>query len=458
MMNSITLKNFRCFREEQTARLAPLTLLVGENSTGKTSFLATIRAVLEISVGFRVPDFKESPYDLGSFDDIAHHRGGSSGHVGTFDIGFDAVSRVEENEVSYDRHFHFEATFGKKGTSPFPIRRHFAMGDIWFEEHFEAGLPYNLRVGTHSGVWERQIPDSVSVWFGRHNDYAPPIIFLLRVSLSENDRGEDTNFRPLYGAPDLKPEEMEQIRSLAFEVSHFERQLFASAPVRSKPRRTYDPSRPTPDPEGDYIPMFLADLFFQDKQSWGALEKRLQDFGSASGLFDEISIKPLGKRGSEPFQVQIRKFGGNLKGPQHNLIDVGYGVSQALPVITELLQSDEPRVFLLQQPEVHLHPRAQAAMGSLFCQVASPERQLVVETHSDHLLDRVRMDIRDGAGALNPEDVSILFFERKNLDVRIHSLRLDEEGNILHAPESYRRFFMEEVSRSLWKQRRVGAP
>ena len=75
-MDSITLKNFRCFREKQTARLAPLTLLVGENSTGKTSFLAVIRILSDMAYSFRNPDFKEDPYDLGSFDEIAHHRGG----------------------------------------------------------------------------------------------------------------------------------------------------------------------------------------------------------------------------------------------------------------------------------------------------------------------------------------------------------------------------------------------
>ena len=132
-----------------------------------------------------------------------------------------------------------------------------------------------------------------------------------------------------------------------------------------------------------------------------------------------------------------------------NLIDVGYGVSQVLPVITELFRDDATPMFLLQQPEVHLHPSAQAALGSLFCQVAGNRRQLVIETHSDHLLDRVRMDVRDGKGKLKPDDVSILFFERGNLDVRIHSLRLDEEGNVLGAPRSYRRFFMEETRRSL---------
>ena len=202
--------------------------------------------------------------------------------------------------------------------------------------------------------------------------------------------------------------------------------------------------------------MYLADVYSRDKQTWRDLRNLLEGFGKASGLFDEISIKRLGNRDSGPFQVQIRKSGDGLKGsqrrlkgPQRNLIDVGYGVSQVLPVITELLREDAPGMFLLQQPEVHLHPSAQAALGSLFCGVAGPDRQLVIETHSDHLMDRVRMNVRDKSADLKPEDVSILFFERDALDVNIHSLRIDEDGNIRDAPDSYRRFFMEETAMSL---------
>ena len=73
----------------------------------------------------------------------------------------------------------------------------------------------------------------------------------------------------------------------------------------------------------------------------------------------------------------------------------------------------------------------------------------MIETHSDHLLDRVRMDVRDRKTKLNPEDVSILYFERDGLDVKIYSIRIDEQGNIIDAPSSYRRFFMEETARSL---------
>ena len=206
-------------------------------------------------------------------------------------------------------------------------------------------------------------------------------------------------------------------------------------------------------------------MFFQDKRQWNSLKQKLEKFGQESGLFDEVSIKPFGRKASEPFQVQIRKFGSRVKGPQRNLIDVGYGVSQVLPVVTELLRGDyfmellrgpPPSIFLLQQPEVHLHPSAQAALGSLFCQIAKPDRQLVIETHSDHLLDRVRMDVRDGTTPLGPEDVSILFFERKDLDVCIHSLRIDEEGNIEGAPDGYRNFFLAETARSLWKRQSIG--
>ncbi len=230
-------------------------------------------------------------------------------------------------------------------------------------------------------------------------------------------------------------------------------QWFSGAAVRSEPRRTYDPSHELQDPEGEYIPMFLSRVSRRDERTWNSLKASLEAFGRESGLFDEISIKTLGSKAGGPFQIQIRKFGKSAKGPGRNIIDVGYGVSQVLPVVTELLRPKGPKTFLLQQPEVHLHPSAQAALGSLFCDVASGNRQLLVETHSDHLIDRIRMDVRDRKNGLKPEDVSILYFERRNLSVKIHSLGWDENGNLLakagRIPDGYREFFRLETARSL---------
>ena len=456
-MDEITLKNFRCFREEQTARLAPLTLLVGENSTGKTSFMAMIRALWDVAYRRTDPDFKEEPYDLGSFDEIAHHRGGRGGRADTFEAGF--AARLRETQagltfkVSTDRPYRFDVQFGRDGTAPVPVSRRFSCDDDWVEEDFTYDeWPPLIRLGTPNGSWVKEIyldPDYETSPFGVDPD-----------SLDDRQSSEPPTEEDW--------ERLKQLSRIFDKVREFGRHKprpYASAPVRSKPQRTYDPARPTRDPEGDYVPMYLAEVFFQNKRQWNALKQKLEKFGQESGLFDEISVRSFGRKASEPFQVQIRKFGSRVKGPQRNLIDVGYGVSQVLPIVTELLRGSSimelprsipPSIFLLQQPEVHLHPSAQAALGSFFCQVAEPDRQLVIETHSDHLLDRVRMDVRDGIAALKPDDVSILFFERKDLDVCIHSLRIDEEGNIEGAPDGYRNFFLEETARSLWKRQSVG--
>ena len=438
-MEELRLKNFRCFRDEQTARLAPLTLLVGENSTGKTSLMALIRALWDAAYVRAIPDFKESPYDLGSFFEIFHQRRTGSGAVGQVEAG---VLVQREPRCGEDgRPCRIDLTFVRKGTVAVPARWRLTRGDVWIEDRVEGGSSRSIHWGTAQGEW--------------HHD------LLARDPLVAGPRSEVPGAAVLGGLDPLPPggspgaqEARQHISELiAAFVGHgppeIEQRPFASAPVRSKPRRTYDPARPARDPEGENVPMYLSTAFFEDKESWEALKDDLEGFGREAGLFDEISVRPLGRRGSEPFQVHVRKYGPHAKGPMRNLIDVGYGVSQVLPILTELFRDNRTSMFLLQQPEVHLHPSAQAALGTLFGRIAAANRQLVVETHSDHLLDRVRMDVRDGTTNLTPDDVSILFFERGDLDVRIHSLRLDAEGNVLDAPPSYRRFFMEETRRSL---------
>ena len=145
--------------------------------------------------------------------------------------------------------------------------------------------------------------------------------------------------------------------------------------------------------------------------------------------------------------MEVRKWGKRRKGARRNLIDVGYGVSQVLPLLVDLLEPNGSSRLLLQQPEVHLHPSAQAQLGSLLCATAGAQCQLIVETHSDYTLDRILLDIRDKRSDLEPDDVSILYFERDDLSVTIHSIRIDDEGNLLDAPDGYRRFFRDELKR-----------
>jgi predicted ATPase len=221
--------------------------------------------------------------------------------------------------------------------------------------------------------------------------------------------------------------------------------LYASAPVRSEPSRTYNPEEAVSSPEGKHTPFVLAQMETYEPAAWNNMKSELESFGKQSGLFEKIDIRRFGRTGSGPFQIEINTVGG----ARTNIIDVGYGVSQALPLVVELLRAKKGSMFLFQQPEVHLHPSAQAELATFFSTVIREKRHTIVaETHSDYILDRIRMDIRDGRG-LKTDDVAILYFERRNNDVTLTEISIDALGNIVGAPASYRNFFLQEQLRSV---------
>ena len=116
-----------------------------------------------------------------------------------------------------------------------------------------------------------------------------------------------------------------------------------------------------------------------------------------------------------------------------------------LPIVVDLIAGVNNRFYLLQQPEIHLHPSAQTELGTFLTRFAhDTDNKVIIETHSDHLIDRIRMEVRDRYIGISHDDISILYFERDNLEVVIHELRLDDNGNITNAPRSYRTFFLSE--------------
>ena len=444
-MERITLQNYRCFGPgAQTARLAPLTLLVGPNGTGKTSFLALVRALWDVAFDNRVPDFREAPYDLGSFQDIIHQRGGQGKNADRFAAGFEFCPPMK----LFDGAARFDATFADLRAAPFPVVRHFTGAGFTFEiPRFGEEIPGEVkwRRGNDEGAIKLNVPQ---FWF--RNAELIPVQVLSFPAAAENSAVIVDG--TIEGASLLISNEFSFYREKATRP-------VASAPVQSRPLRTYDPVQLASDPYGASVPSYLASLYRSNPDEWQRLKIAMDSFGRESGLFDEIAVKSFGKSDGDPFQLQVRKSGKRRKGPWRNLIDAGYGVSQALPLIVELAKSPDnpsanlpgyrPPALLLQQPEVHLHPQAEAALGTLFASTAAAGRQIILETHSDYIIDRVRMDVRDGISDLKPEDVSILYFEPGDLEVKIHNIRLDHMGNVLDAPPGYRQFFMAEQRRSI---------
>ena len=439
-LREIRLRDFRCFGEPQTARLAPLTLLVGENSTGKTSFLAAVRAICDVAFRQREPDFREPPFDLGSFPEIVHTRGGREKAADAFEIGVKGLG-------AEPRPLDCSATF-RSGMAAAPClsEGQAADGSLWLKWWPKGNDGFAFKFGADDEIWANDglMMAGTHQWtLVRHSAHL----------LSEEDHSSYAGSNTGLTEPLLNHERELRFRSLISRFDSFfpaGSQPFASAPIHAIPRRTYDPTRLADDPWGADVPSRLASLQFQDKDKWTALKDKLDAFGRESGLFDDFSVKQLTEIEGGPFQLQVRKFGkSGRKGPKRNLVDVGFGISQVLPVLAALFRADGPPMFLLQQPELHLHPGAQAALGSLLCRTAEAGRQLLVETHSDYILDRIRLDVRDQRTKLKPEDVSILYFERGDGDVRIHHIRFDQDGNVRDTPPGYRQFFVDEVNRSI---------
>ena len=440
-MDALSLRNFRCFADVGPVPLRPLTLLVGENSTGKTSFLSAIRLAFDIAYPPPHPiDFNEEPFRLGAFRDIAHYRGGRSGRSQAFELEAEMRVRVKRRTLSA-RH---SVEFRQSGSHPVITRQSLDFADrhatVSFLDNGER-QSIELRAGDRTVNIESDVALRV-------NPETPLNWDLIGLAVENAQRRTmDSSSSPLRHVTSVA-DYVKLFPNLQLTPMWSPQEFTAPrptciAPIRMRPQRTYNPVTATPLPEGDHVPMVLAKTFFEDKSKWASLKNALDQFGQASGLFTSLSIKSLGRHESDPFQIRIR-----IAGPQANLVDVGYGVSQALPILVEVL-GNRSDLYLLQQPEVHMHPKAQAALGSFLATLAGAHgKQFVVETHSDYLIDRVRMDIRDGR-SIKPRDVSLLFFERQGPHVVIHPMRIDADGNLLDAPDTYRGFFLAEERRFL---------
>ena len=448
---ALILRDVRCFHDEQRGALRPVTLLVGENSTGKTTFLGcygVLQQVLSRPFIDDGLDFNEEPFPMGSFRDIVRSRRGPGGRIDEFELGL-AVEPARRGTPPYT----LRATFRERGSQPVVSSLRFDFNSASFLELLHSTDGTTFRIPNR--VVEARLPFEDAMFM---------MDMLTDISADREElRREFSDLQPvadylggLLSLQDATAGGRRRERPTLNIWPHLLPVLIPVAPLRSKPRRTYDPVRETASPEGEHVPMLMMRLSRTEKGDWTSLHDDLVAFGRGSGLFSDIKVKRHGKQMSDPFQLQVKV----RSGPNANIMDVGYGVSQSLPILVDVMATGEHdeggprnraaagRTFLLQQPEVHLHPRGQAALASLFVEASRKSgNRFLVETHSDYIIDRIRISVRKRL--LKPDDVSILYFEPKGAAVTIHNLTLDEDGNLQDAPAGYRDFFVKETDRLL---------
>jgi predicted ATPase len=457
MLTKLAFKNFKAWKDSGEIRLAPLTVLFGANSAGKSSItqlLLMLKQTTESSDRQRALHLgnAQSLVDLGTYDEVVHGQ-----------------------DVKQPLEFSFEWSLKDVWQGHDPISGTFYTGDTI---RFGAKLVADDR---HQPVvdsleYDLLLNGSLSLDLSMQRlatQKKAKAEFEITSSIYDLTRSQGKPWplpEPLrfYGFP---PEVAARYQNAAFTadlvlaLESLFQGIFYVGPLRENPKRLYLWAGEVPAHVGkegaQAIEAILAarDRYFNfaANQKTKPLAEVVAERLQAMNLIREFEIKPLGQHRKE-YEVLVRT---NPKLPLVKLTDVGFGVSQVLPVIVECFYVPARSIVIFEQPEIHLHPRVQADLADLFVDAirarenSSPrECQFIVESHSEHFLRRLQRRIAEEK--LSKDDAALYFVDTFGSAASIQELDLDLFGNIANWPEGFFGDEMEDaVARSEAQARRM---
>jgi hypothetical protein len=421
----VYMHNYRGFTRTLVP-IRPCTFLVGENSTGKSSFLRALQLVSEGGFWFRPSFDRDEDGEGGTFLDFVSATGPEKP---IFELG------TVNTERQKDGTFKVEVFINRfKNQAGIPA----------LAAHFRITSQRQILIVCDKKRQKYWLTESKEVF----QTEKEAVDFALE-RICEFDVESDLKVlpEPLDGNTPL-PISISVIRNIEagkgpkpneFSMSiPIRNSLQWIAPIRARPKRIYAGVSRIYSAEGEHSPYLLKANLKSTK-----FAQKLSEFGRTSGLFATVGTQTFGKGERNPFEVVIKIPGADL-----SLYNVGYGVSQVLPLVIEFLAQSRPDTFAVQQPEVHLHPRAQAALGGLLLSaVTELKHSFIIETHSDYLIDRFRLEL---SKLKSPPDAQVIFFQRGEAGNQVTLLPIATSGKYpKEQPKAFREFFINEELRLL---------
>ena len=419
MLTKLYVKNYRAF-EKVSIPLGKLNLFFGPNNSGKSSLISAITMFAQ--------NLQSTYYDsevllsgkfeeLGSFYDIVH--GNDEAKNIEIGIGADVMVPLRTStKNAHGRRINKTVIEHKSGYSQITIgynkTRHevrLLATETRLNEDNDILKTVRNRQGRHvveyaqgfTGIGKEQLNQLLTI------RTLLPVLQFFRFSTDSFN-------------------EYEKMRNLRYYLSSFRESMHDVefiGPFRTNPQRIYQLTGESFNSVGKYGEKALGILVNDIKRKGKTKKNLLKDVAKwmrDAEIASNIFIQSFTDR---YFEVRVRNFYTN---EDENLSDVGYGCSQIIPVLVAGFNLTSGGILIVEEPEIHLHPKAQAELGSLFKTFYERDIQLFVETHSEHLLIRLQSHI--AKGDIDPNDVNVFYVDPagKNKGKEITRIPIGRDG------------------------------
>ncbi|MGE5112332.1 MAG: DUF3696 domain-containing protein [Acidobacteriaceae bacterium] len=420
IFSKLRLKNFSGYQDTGSLEFSNLNLFLGPNSAGKSSLLHTFPLLRQT---FEDPNPENrlitdgTLVQLGSFSDLLfkHDLKLSLGIEMT--LGRDAFIRLMPRQ--YPREY-MPDSFSLEFAATQRVRR------VYLK---------NFRYFTEGGR------DFVSGSFSTLGDLKS-----WKLKDAAPERGMSLSFFHFLPQPSLgsrSPRRLPDATMQLFDSLWMLRQVFGNVfgsvihlqPIRTPIKSDYRVTGESPTSVGATGENLLGVLYRDQRRAKGSRKNLLgslnQWLDAKFNLVRDVQLEALTKS-----RTIFALTGRDSKtGADVNLASVGFGVSQVAPVIVQGFLSPPQSCLVIEQPEIHLHPGAQAELGDLFIEFSETGKQLFVETHSQYLLFRIQRRIAEGK--FDASKLRVFFVSRTSSGSQIEPLHMDERGRISNWPEGF---------------------